>query len=176
MNMLSDNNMATLIPPWAQAVPSYAYAAAPTHCFLCVYDALYDYDLSGCFRGRTSSTSVTTMLSGASDLTANEACFPDPAGGHEWNFSDSGVSCDGYRYYKPDAGRWVNRDPLGDHASDAARQLHGQLAFVMAVTAAQWLHVAVDEYNDPIHTLIAACPSKHFGRSVAHVQTCTKAA
>ena len=104
--------MATLIPPLAIAASPYAYAAAPTHCFLCSYDAIYDYDVSGCFRSRTSSTSVTTTLSGASDFTANEACFPDPAGGHEWDTAGFGMSDYGYRFYKPELGRWINRDPI----------------------------------------------------------------
>jgi RHS repeat-associated protein len=34
----------------------------------------------------------------------------------KWTDAESGLVCYGYRYYNPSAGRWLNRDPLGDEA------------------------------------------------------------
>ncbi len=42
----------------------------------------------------------------------NFALFEDTAGGRAHELSDFGISDYGYRYYKPDIGRWVNRDPI----------------------------------------------------------------
>ena len=159
----------TAIP--VATAPPHAYDAAPTHCFLCSYDAIYDYDVSGCIHSRTSSTSVATTFDGDAGFVGNCGLFEGTAGGHEWDTADFGVSLYGYRHYKPDVGRWVNRDPLGDHASDAARQLHGQLAFVMAVTSAQWLHVAVDEYNDPIYRINAIYEAAYWTEGIRVLQS-----
>ncbi len=104
MKTLTGNHIATALP--------YAYDAGPTLCNLNVYDTIYDYDVTRFIPSSTSSTSVATTLSGASEFTADEACFPDPAGGREREPPELGVSLYGYRFYKPDVGRWVNRDPI----------------------------------------------------------------
>ena len=33
----------------------------------------------------------------------------------KWTDAESGLVCYGYRYYKPSTGRWLNRDPIGEH-------------------------------------------------------------
>ncbi len=114
MKLTIGKNITTLIPPWATADPPYAYDATPTHCSPCTYDALCDYDDIRRANSRTSSTSVTTTFHGDPGFVDNFALFEDTAGGHEKETADYGMSDYGYRYYKPDIGRWVNRDPIGE--------------------------------------------------------------
>ncbi len=112
MNLLSGNNMATLIPPWAQAAPPYTYDTTPSLCHSSDYAAIYDYDVTRCANSITSSTWVTTTFHGDTGIADNGGDIPDPAAGHEREPPGSGMSDYGFRYYNPDLGRWVNRDPI----------------------------------------------------------------
>ncbi len=77
----------------------YAYDAFLIHCDRGVYDPVYDYDVTRCTRGITSSTSGTTTFYGDAGITDNACCLPYPAAGHEQEPADSGMSYYGYRYY-----------------------------------------------------------------------------
>ncbi len=114
MKPLNGNNMATLIPLWAQAIPPYAYDSALSHCNIFVYDGICGYDDTRNTCGITSSTWVTTTFRGEAGFKDNGGIFEDPAGGHERELPESGMPDYGYRYYNPELGRWVNRDPLGE--------------------------------------------------------------
>ncbi len=116
MKPSSGNNMAPLMPPWATTAPPYVYDATPTHCYLCTCNALCDYDDTRCANSRTSSTTVTTTFNGDPGFADSGGLFEDASGGHEQDTADHGMSLYGYRYYKPELGRWVNRDPIGEEA------------------------------------------------------------
>ncbi len=112
MRTLGGNNITTVIPAWAQAVPPYAYDTTPFHCGIGVYDYIYAYDYTRCANSITSSTTVTTKFHGDAGFADNGGWPPDPASGHERELPESGMSYYGYRFYNPDLGRWVNRDPI----------------------------------------------------------------
>jgi RHS repeat-associated protein len=59
----------------------------------------------------------------------------------------------GYRYLWN--GRWINRDPLGDHVSPGARELHGKIAAQMGMAVSWSLSIAQDENADPLLRLAA---------------------
>ncbi len=90
----------------------YAYDTTPPLCHICVCDGIYDYANTGYASGITSSTSVATTFRGGAGFADNGGWCTDPAGGHEQESDESGMSCYGCRYYKPVLERWINRDPI----------------------------------------------------------------
>ncbi len=115
MKPLTVNNMATLIPPWAGLDEPYTYDVTPSLCHLSVYDFLCAYDYNCNTSGITSSTWVTTTFRGDAGFAENGDGFSGPAAGvREWDNAGFGMSLYGYRFYNPDLGRWVNRDPIGE--------------------------------------------------------------
>ncbi len=120
MKPLTVNNMATLIPPWADLGVPYAYDSAPSHCNTCVYDGSCAYDEACNTCGITSSTWVATTFHSDAEFADNGGDFPGLAtcgNGYQRESAAFGMSDYGYRYYKPDLGRWINRDPLLDPGS-----------------------------------------------------------
>ena len=71
-----------------------------------------------------------------------------------------------FRKYSPPMGRWLSRDPLGDHASPGARTLHGEIAARMAYAALMNLHIALDEELDDYHRLIAVLNALYWIKGV----------
>jgi RHS repeat-associated protein len=114
MRMLIDDIRVTLIPAWAAGAPVYAYDSIPFHYDAGGYESIYDYDVTRCTNSITSSTTVTTTFHGEAGFEDNGGLFEDAAGGHGQKPADSGMSLYGYRFYNPDIGRWVNRDPIGE--------------------------------------------------------------
>ncbi len=53
-----------------------------------------------------------TTFHGCSGFEDNGGSFSCLAGGLEWEPAEFGISYYGFRYYNPDIGRWVNRDPI----------------------------------------------------------------
>jgi len=98
MKTLTGNKMVALIPHWATAAPPYTYDAVPTHCYICTYESLCDYDDTRCANSRKSSTTVTTTFNGDPGFVDNCELFEDAAGGHEHDTADYGMSLYGYRY------------------------------------------------------------------------------
>ena len=82
MKTLTIDIMATLIPPWASTAPPYTYDATPTHCSLCTYDALCDYDDTRRANSRTSSTTATTTYDGDPGFADSGGLSEDPSGGY----------------------------------------------------------------------------------------------
>lgn len=112
MKPLAGNSMVTFMLPWEQTAPPHAYDVMPASCFSGSYDYLYDYDATGCASSITSSTTVTAMFPEAAGLTDNGGMIENPAGGHEDEPAGFVISDYGYRYYNPELGRWINRDPI----------------------------------------------------------------
>ena len=62
--------------------------------------------------------------------------------------SVSGALYYGFRFYSPQLGRWLSRDPLGDHASFAARDLRAKLLRQMIEKVRNVLKTIRDESQD----------------------------
>lgn len=101
MNKLTDNNMVTLIPPWATTDTPYTYDFVPTSCVLSIYDSLHDYDATEYTISITSITTVTTMFHGDAGFANNGGIIEDTPGDHEWNTAGFVMSLFGYRYGHP---------------------------------------------------------------------------
>ncbi len=114
MKTLTGNNMTTIIPPWAGLGVPCDCDANPSLCHVGIYDSICDYDDTCNTCGLTSSTAVTTTFHGDAGFADNGGDIPDPSGGYEQESAESGMPYYGYRYYNPELGRWVNRDPIGE--------------------------------------------------------------
>ena len=53
-----------------------------------------------------------------------------------------------FRKYSPPMGRWLNRDPLGDHASPGARMRHGEIIARLAFAALVNLDISRNDHLD----------------------------
>ncbi len=114
MRISIDDNSVKVIPSSSLGAPFCDYDGMPTRCYFNVYDSIYAYDDTCNTRGITSSTSGTTTFHWEAGLTDNGGGFSCLAGGLEWEPAEFGMPCYGYRFYNPDLGRWVNRDPIGE--------------------------------------------------------------
>jgi RHS repeat-associated protein len=59
--------------------------------------------------------------------------------------SETGLVYYGYRYYSPELGRWLSRDPLADHASLPGREGRQRLLAMLKRLSASYVEVATNE-------------------------------